>query len=192
MKSGVRVKQRRRTEGGETGVIGVVGAPARPIVDRGSLAIQRIADFSILRVESPAKKGGYGAKLRNVTVEPLDWYMHRSQISREQFRAGDRVRMLHYAAHGSGYATTNLDAFHGTTSHAENWRFSSRQAHAMKALSETLAVLKHDERLMVERVVVWGEFAGAVARRRLGIAERKGIAVLRQALTRISEDQNRS
>lgn len=178
----------RRSKADPAALIGSVDAPARPVEDRGALAIQRLADDSILHVEAHAQKGGYGAKLRNVTIDPLDWYLHRGQIDGRMYTAGDRVRSLHYAAHGSGYAQTNLATFHGTTSRAGNWRYTSRQAHAMRELGETLAVLSDVERVMVERVCCWGEFANRVAQDRFRVRARLGISVLRKALLRLADE----
>lgn len=167
-----------------------VGAPSKAIVDHGSVALKRMADDAILRVEQQATKGGYGAKLRNMTPEPLDYYYHRNQISKTQFKAGDHMRVLHYAAHGSGIAKTNYEAFGGVKTATDNWQFSNRQAFALRRWCELMGALDRTERLMVERVVYWGEFANHVAERRLGINPRHGIGLLRDALDKLDTFQN--
>lgn len=159
--------------------------PTEVVEDDGRLAMRRKADGAILafvasRTDAPA----IGARLVNRTVDPLDWYLHRRQITGDQHNAGDWLRRLHYAAYGSGYAKVNYEGIHGVSDHSENWRINSRASHAISTIAKYLRALPRDEAYVVERVVYWGDYASDAARR-LGVAERRGIGLLRSALSSI-------
>jgi hypothetical protein len=155
------------------------------VEDDGRLAMRRRADGAILAFVASQRDGGtIGARLVNRTVDPLDWYLHRRQISSDQHNAGDWLRRLHYAAYGSGYAKVNYAGVHGVADHSENWRFNSRQSHAISTIAKYLRSLAREEAYVVERVVYWGDYASDAARR-LGVSERRGIGLLRSALSSI-------
>jgi hypothetical protein len=130
------------------------------IDDQGQPALKREADGAILRFVKDAT--GFG-RVRNVTQEPLDVYLHRRTVTQEQYDAGEKLRGLHYAAHGSGYASVNYAGVHGVADHSENWRYTAKQANAMRRLTELLDLLPRDERYVVERVVLWQEPANKAA-----------------------------
>ena len=160
-------------------------APPTLIEDKGRPALKREADGAILRFAQQQVKG-LGPRLKNVTADVLDTYLHRGTISREQHDAGDHLRRLHYTAHGSGYASVNYAGVHGVADHSQNWRYTARQAHAMSLLSDLLGALPREQRYVVERVVIWGETANRPARA-IGISERRGIELLRHGLNTVRE-----
>lgn len=159
------------------------------VEDAGRVAMQRAADGAILHFAERKNNPSLGPKLINRTVDPLDWYLHRKQITGDQHNAGDWMRRLHYVAYGSGYATVNLGGIHGVADSSQNWRFTGRSASALRTICDYLQALPTDERFVLERVVHWSQFAN-VAARQLGLSERRGIVLLRSALSAIDAWRN--
>ncbi len=111
----------------------------------------------------------------------MRWYYLRGLLSRGEAQNAEWVHSLHYRAHGSGYAAVNLDAFHGVSSYADNWRFTWTQAESLSALCQLQASMPFEAWFVLERVTFYGEWAKQAARR-LGVSERRGMGLLREAL----------
>lgn len=121
-----------------------------------------------------------------VVADPLDYYLHRQVIDNDQWSAGDKLRRQHFHAFGSGYHCVNLDGFHGVTSYADNWRISPSQGENLHDYIQTLKLFTTAQKEMIEAVCCAGEYAKTVARR-CGVHPRRGIVLLREALTILSE-----
>jgi hypothetical protein len=162
---------------------------AHLVEDAGDVALQRAADGAILHFSKGKNNPSLGAKMVNRTVDPLDWYLHRKQISNEQHDAGDWLRRLHYIAYGSGYTKVNLGGVHGVADYTQNWNFTGKAARAMRTISDFMHALPEAERVVLDRVIHWGDYANKVAHG-LGLSERQGIAILRSALSHIDQWRN--
>lgn len=155
--------------------------PTRIVRSRGRVALQREADGAILDfVAEGADNPSLGRKMRNRTLDALDVYLHRKQITGHQYDAGDWVRRLHLTAYGSGVATVRFDGG-GGGSPDRNWTFSSRASYALLTITGLWRKMPRDQAFVVERVVYYDEWAGAAAVR-LGKPSRHGIGILRDGL----------
>ena len=166
--------------------------PASPADDGEKTVLVRAADGAVLEFATSEQNPSLGRKMLNRTADPLDVYYHRNQISRTQWLNGDWFRAMHYAAYGSGFAAVNLEGIHGVASYADNWRFTTKQANALKTITDYMAEIQRDEAHVLERVVFWGEWAQHAAVRRdmsrRGVRkDRIGIVLLRAALDRIDD-----
>lgn len=166
--------------------------PARLIQDGGDVALERQADGAILHFvrDREGQNPSLGPKMVNRTVDPLDWYLHRGQITAVQYDAGDWLRRLHYQAYGSGYAAVNYAGIHGVANYADNWRVTSRQSYAISTIVAYLRALPPEQAYVVQRVVYFGQYAGDVARL-VGRRQRVGIDLLRAGLTALDEYRHR-
>lgn len=152
--------------------------------DAGRVAVERSADGAILHFAERKNNPSLGHKLINRTVDPLDWYLHRKQITTEQHDAGDWMRRLHYAAYGSGFAKVNYGGVHGVADYSQNWNFTGRAAHAMRTICDYMRALPDAERYVLDRVIHWGDYANKAALK-IGFQERRGIELLRSALSSV-------
>lgn len=167
-------------------------SPVSPADDGKKTVLVRSADNAVLEFATSEQNPSLGRKMLNRTADPLDVYYHRNQISRTQWLNGDWFRAMHYAAYGSGFAAVNLDGIHGVASYADNWRFTTKQANAVKTITAYITAMPRSEAHVLERVVFWGEWAQhAAVRRQLAVKgvrkDRVGIALLRDALDRIDD-----
>lgn len=120
-----------------------------------------------------------------VLADPLEFYLHRNNIDSDQYSAGNSLRVQHYRAFGSGYHAVNLDGFHGTTNYADNWRISTSQGEAMVELKRTLEMFTPAQSRMLVEVCCHGVYAKYAAKG-CGVHWRRGIRLLREALTLLS------
>lgn len=126
------------------------------------------------------------AKGTRVLTEPLDRYLHREQITNDQWSSGERLRRMHDVAFGSGFHSVNLDGFHGVTNYADNWRIGNDQSEALHDYKRLAAGFSAREWAMLEGVCCHGQWAKHLAQR-CGVRPRQGIDLLRACLKQLDQ-----
>lgn len=141
---------------------------------------ERAPDGALLVVTQKAATGVPAGIVRSLG-DPLDFYLHRSMISEEEYSAGDALRRDHFSAFGSGYQAVNFDGFHGCSNAADNWRFSPFKSDRLRDfIAATESMPKKTARL-VELVVIRGVYANEAARQ-IGEPRREGFRVFKEGL----------
>lgn len=146
----------------------------------GGTEFRRVADGAIFKVVARGPKDGYATVIRNITADPLDWYIHRSLISDDQYSAGRVMQSAYYDAVGSGVLSVQYDGVHGVASH-KGFNPSQRRWDAMLAYIDALNRVRFPARGVLVAVVSFGWYANEAARR-YGQPAVEGIGVLRDAL----------
>jgi hypothetical protein len=150
----------------------------------GKVELMRDADQAVAIIQTRSQAEGRAARVR-VLADPLDWYLHRRLIDNTAWSGGQALQRDHHTAFGSGFNQTNLDGFHGCANHADNFRFTNKQALAMRRLHRALDQLTRRQRIVAIAVCLAGQYANSAAAR-LGVAERRGMQILRDALKKVA------
>lgn len=146
----------------------------------GAAEFRRVADGAIFKVVARGPKDGYATVIRNITADPLDWYVHRSLITDDQYSAGRVMQTSYYDAFGSGVLSVQYDGVHGVASH-KGFNPSQRRWDALLDYIEALNRVRFMARGILVAVVSFGCYANEAARR-YGHRGSDGIVVLRDAL----------
>lgn len=165
-----------------------MGAAAlKPLRGRGGAVegYERPADGQLLVVASKASEGAPAGIVRALG-DPLDYYLHRSMISQDEYAAGDTLRQDHFAAFGSGYQAVNFSGAGGGGGAADSWRFSPFKSDRVKDFMAAMDALpKSGMAKLVELVAVRGVFANEAARQ-IGRPQREGFKMLKAGLERLA------
>lgn len=164
-----------------------MGAAAlKPLRGRGGAVegYARPADGQLLVVTGKASEEAPAGIVRALG-DPLDFYLHRSMISEDEYSAGDTLRRDHFSAFGSGYQTVNLGGVHGGGGAADNWRFSPFQSDRLRDFIAATEQLPAQIAKLVELVVIRGVFANEAARQ-IGRPQRDGFKMLKDGLERLA------
>lgn len=178
---------RRRKNNITLPVLGDTGA-ARLDYDRdrnGQILAIRIPDGKRFTLRPTDQHSALGGALQAMPC-PVDEYRARNLLQSDQHSAAITYRETHRRAFGSSVKAIDLEACGARNHGADGYRITNRQAEAQRAYARAVAVLKPLERKMIDYVVLDERYSKHAAVL-LGIAPRRGMAILRTALDRLAK-----